>query len=127
MPMFGSRRTAFLLCLWMSLATIVGHAVIPHGSPVDRSRGSAFSFATSDVAIGAKRRAPAGKSKRAFGTSPEERQIAPGGAPGAAIVVRSSPGPIARTSVRAPSHESEDRLDSESRAIGYRSRAPPLA
>jgi len=50
---WGSRT--FLLALTL-LLTILGHALVPIGSPLARTTGSAFSASTADVSLGAARR-----------------------------------------------------------------------
>ncbi len=52
---FAPRTWLYLTCLWLLIATALGHAVAPVGSPLARTSGSAFSAATTDVAIGAPR------------------------------------------------------------------------
>ena len=54
-----ARTWLYLMCLWLSIATALGHAVVPAGSPLERGQGSAFSASTSDVALGASRTGPA--------------------------------------------------------------------
>lgn len=50
--------------LWLTLATVLGHALAPVGSPIARTSGSAFSASTHDVALGASRADPPAKAKR---------------------------------------------------------------
>ena len=52
---FAPRTWLYLACLWLSIATALGHAVAPVGSPLARTSGSAFSAATTDVALAAPR------------------------------------------------------------------------
>lgn len=60
-----ARRTwLFTLCLWLSLATVLGHALAPIGSPLNPRAGSAFSLSTSDVSLGAQRAGITAKFKR---------------------------------------------------------------
>ncbi len=60
-----ARRTwLFTLCLWLSLATVLGHALAPIGSPLKPRSGSAFSLSTSDVTLGAQRAGINAKLKR---------------------------------------------------------------
>lgn len=61
------RSWLYLACLWLSIATALGHAVAPVGSPLDPVSGSAFSASTTDVALAPARNAPA--VKRAFADS----------------------------------------------------------
>ena len=57
------RTWLYLACLWLSIATALGHAVVPAGSPLAKGSGSAFSVSTTDVALGPARTGPA-KVKR---------------------------------------------------------------
>ena len=60
-----ARRTwLFTLCLWLSLATVLGHALAPIGSPLTQKSGSAFSAATWDVSLGPARAGVNAKVKR---------------------------------------------------------------
>lgn len=52
---FAPRTWLYLACLWLLIATALGHAVAPVGSPLARTSGSAFSAATTDVALAAPR------------------------------------------------------------------------
>ncbi|MDQ8756827.1 hypothetical protein RCO27_11370 [Sphingosinicella sp. LHD-64] len=52
---FAPRTWLYLTCLWLSIATALGHAVAPVGSPLARTAGSAFSASTTDVALAAPR------------------------------------------------------------------------
>ncbi len=45
------RNQAWLVWLWLLLATIATHAVLPSGSPLARTAGSAFSATTIDVTL----------------------------------------------------------------------------
>lgn len=66
-----------LLAAWLLLMAIVGHAVLPVGSPFQRSTGSAFSITTVEVVTVPKRkqqdvaaqeaRAPDGSAQRESG------------------------------------------------------------
>lgn len=60
-----ARRTwLFSLCLWLSLATVLGHALAPVGSPLSPKSGSAFSAGTWEVSLGASRTGINAKLKR---------------------------------------------------------------
>lgn len=52
----AGRRSPWLVSLWLLFATIVFHAVVPTGSPLTRTAGSAFSATTSDVVLAPKRK-----------------------------------------------------------------------
>lgn len=58
------RTWLFLACLWLSIATALGHAVVPAGTPFEKNSGSAFSAWTTDVSLGPVRTAT-GLLKRA--------------------------------------------------------------
>jgi len=45
-----------MVTVWLLLATILVHALLPGGSPIRRTSGSAFSAATADVSLGPSRR-----------------------------------------------------------------------
>ena len=76
--MAPARRTwLFTLCLWLSLATVLGHALAPIGSPLKPRAGSAFSLSTSDVSLGAQRTGLNAKFKRSQAATAEEE----GGSP----------------------------------------------
>ena len=76
--MAPARRTwLFTLCLWLSLATVLGHALAPIGSPLKPRAGSAFSLSTSDVSLGAQRTGLNDKLKRSQAATAEEE----GGSP----------------------------------------------
>jgi hypothetical protein len=49
------RNRTFIISLWLLLAAILGHALIPVGSPFVRTAGSAFSTSTVDVSLGGAR------------------------------------------------------------------------
>lgn len=68
-----ARRTwLFSLCLWLSLATVLGHALSPVSSPLTPKSGSAFSASTSDVSLGAPRAGIHAKLKRGQAADEEE-------------------------------------------------------
>ena len=75
-PARGTR--AFALSLWILLATILGHALMPVGSPMARAAGSAFSASTADVALGTSRREAVSKMGEAL--EPPARISGPAGA-----------------------------------------------
>lgn len=62
---FARRTWLFSLCLWLSLATVLGHALAPIGSPLSPKSGSAFSASTWDVSLAAPRAGLNAKLKRA--------------------------------------------------------------
>jgi len=54
----------FAAFLYLSLATIFAHALVPSGSPLNRASGSAFDAFTWDVSLGPRRAAPPEKDKK---------------------------------------------------------------
>ena len=58
------RRTSHAL-LWLALAIIFTHALVPTGSPLRKSSGSAFNPFTAEVALGPKRADTPGKERHA--------------------------------------------------------------
>ncbi|QAY76039.1 hypothetical protein [Sphingosinicella sp. BN140058] len=44
-----------MMAFWLLLASILAHALLPVGSPLARTSGSAFSASTADVSLGASR------------------------------------------------------------------------
>ena len=68
------RSTINPMLVWLVLATIFVHALLPTGSPLLRTSGSAFSVTTMEVSL-----APSRKDKAA---EQEEHQRAPGESPG---------------------------------------------
>ena len=69
------RRWWGLLSLWLLLATALGHALIPVGSPLAKRSGSAFSAATFEVALSGSRpdaRADRLESKRTDPSDPPD-------------------------------------------------------
>lgn len=56
----------FVFSLWILLATILGHALVPVGSPMARTAGSAFSASTADVALGTSRREAGSRTGQAL-------------------------------------------------------------
>jgi len=58
------RTLLYTLCLWLSFATVLGHALVPVGSPLAKRAGSAFSTSTSDVSLGPSRAGTLAKIKR---------------------------------------------------------------
>lgn len=60
-----SRRSlVHLLSLWLSLVMVLGHAMAPAASPLNRTSGSAFSVGTVEVSLGPSRPGLAAKLKR---------------------------------------------------------------
>lgn len=66
------------LWLWLTLAAIFTHALLPLGPSLARQSGSAFSAQTSDVAISRSSRPQVQKSKAQPRAAPEERDLGNG-------------------------------------------------
>lgn len=119
---FAPRTWLHLLCLWLSIATVLGHAIAPVGSPLVRQSGSAFSAATTDVALGSVR-AGLAKAKR---TVIDENPGASGDldltalAESAAAVEPPAPG-------EPPAFRSTNSPASFPAAHGFHARAPPMS
>ena len=68
-----ARRTwLFTLCLWLSLATVLGHALAPIASPLAPKSGSAFSASTWEVSLGPVRAGVNARLKQAQGAPDDE-------------------------------------------------------
>ena len=115
-----------IAALWLILAVILGHALLPVGSPLSKASGSAFSAATFEVSLAPSRGESSqsltgreGDSSAGLGGSDPPRQPAvasqllfPGGKP--ALDAASKPG--AAVDVRRPSASTRP----------YAPRAPPI-
>jgi len=123
--MLGSARQSWthLGCLWLLLITVFAHAVIPTGSPLARSQGSAFSISTTDVSLAPKRRAEA---KGAPGpAAPDDALAGPHGPSGEAAVAASVAAlpPSRRSSGVRPAAPADAARPALAQA--NRARAPP--
>lgn len=121
------RRWTFLFCLWLSLATVFAHAVLPAGSPLARGQGSAFSIATTDVSLAPSRRNPTGTGKSVSrsldqpdAASGPDRPDPSAVGPAAAAL----PHPLPRASGLLP--QAPGRAGSRP-MLAFRARAPPTA
>ena len=126
--MKARRHRTYLICFWLSLVTVFTHAVLPLGSPLARSAGSAFSAFTADVSLVPSRRGQSGKLKKQLSMAAEDSlsatsievdpsaglpSIAPRGLdePRPSGVVRTTVGTVYLLHI----------------PVGFQSRAPPLA
>lgn len=119
---FAPRTWLYLLCLWLSIATALGHAVVPAGSPLDRGSGSAFSAATTDVSLGPSRigyakakRIEASGDEPGTGFGPDAPPLA-ASAPALPVPARVHPYPYPAPDQPAPSFPL---------SRGFDARAPP--
>jgi hypothetical protein len=126
--LFRPSRLMTLACLWLALATVLAHAVIPIGSPIARQSGSAFSMSTSDVALTPKRRTVPGESRRLLKAGASEAEFASTGtidhsAPRPALA---DPPEVAASSGRRLTSAGADPRERRTGA-GFHARAPPIA
>jgi hypothetical protein len=91
---FARRTWLFSLCLWLSLATVLGHALSPIGSPLSPRSGSAFSASTWDVSLGAGRTGINAKLKRGQTGSGDDNGPADPPDPLLAAAALSLPAPV---------------------------------
>lgn len=125
----GARRhSVFLIYVWLSIATVFAHAVVPLGSPVARISGSAFSASTSDVSLVPSRRGTAGKIKKQQSVGDEEF----GSETGTKLDPPAGPIPAAPQSpTRLASFvliiAADEILRLAHIPVGFQPRAPPLA
>lgn len=111
------------LAFWLLLLSILTHAVVPAGSPLQRISGSAFSATTAEVAIAPKRKSAASEQVnsglsdegRSEGAGAEDPPLLPSAAPASTswtarfetgpwpvVPFRPSEGGAAAFSARAP-------------------------
>lgn len=115
------------LFLWLSLATILTHALLPLGSPLVRGSGSAFSAYTSEVSLGS-RSAPA-KAKRQSGAlaepneSPDSGVVSADDLDGAPPAIAPPPDAVPRS--QRASQAPPPLLVLEPAASPFHARAPP--
>lgn len=122
-----ARRTwLFTLCLWLSLATVLGHALAPIGSPLAQKSGSAFSAATWDVSLGPARAGVNAKLKRGQ-ASPGEDEGGPPDLPVPALLASAPAVPQPSTGA-APFPAPAASVPTPFGADGhFHARAPPRA
>ena len=117
------RKWLGIFWLWLTLATVLGHAIAPVGSPIARTSGSAFSVSTDDVALGAARAEPPAKIKRVQDGAGDEFTAA-GDLAMLPVAVAAAPiDAAARLSFAAP----ESALPASTAYSSRRARAPPRA
>ena len=122
------RGWTFFACVWLSLATVIAHAVLPVGSPIARRSGSPFSITTNEVALGASRRAVPAKVKKLLTASSTDFDAAAGDARKSPIGLAAASAPAYRPPSTAGRHlcPALARPESAPRR-GFRARAPPSA
>lgn len=123
---FARRTWLFTLCLWLSLATVLGHALAPIGSPLSQKTGSAFSAATWDVSLGAPRAGVSAKLKRSQ-AAPDDNEGGPSPLPAPALLAAAATLPAPADSAFVPA--ADDGLPAIPFGIDgdFRARAPPRA
>jgi hypothetical protein len=114
------------MTLWLVMAAIFTHALLPTGSPVQRSAGSAFSASTIDVTTIPRRDADT-QDPRLEGAGDARAGTAPPDRPSEAFVVLP-----AAVSARLPRIGLDfarllDFPEHQLQASPYRARGPPLA
>lgn len=116
--------SAWLCWLWLLVATIAFHAVVPTGSPLVRTSGSAFSATTADVSLAPKRKdgsaqqnveLPDDGSGEPWTSDPEPKLLAQ-----PLVVYRLSPAPPSRAPPISPLN-----LVFSPPSSGLGARAPP--
>jgi hypothetical protein len=113
------------LALWLLLLSIFTHAVVPAGSPLVRTSGSAFSATTAEVAIPPKRNMPADEQAAPGGGSEGSSEGAGYGddpSKGLSVRAASVPWPAERTEPPYPAYPNRTQ---EGGAAPFSARAPP--
>jgi hypothetical protein len=120
-----TRRTWLnLSALWLSLAIVLGHALVPLAPSLHSRSGSAFSVFTTDVTLGPARGDDAAKARRA--TADRDRQLRhAGGDP--AIVPQTRQPSLPATPAAPPAETVPPRLAAQDSLRPYQARAPPRA
>ena len=115
-------------CLWLSIATVFAHAVLPVGSPLARASGSAFSASTLEVALGPSRRDGPAQLRKQLSLEADESDSAadapfdpPSGLLPSAAQSLAQPH-LAIAVLAAPATTGLGHIP-----VGYRSRGPPRA
>lgn len=123
----AARHRSFVLALWLCLATVLAHSVLPVGSPLAPRHGSAFSASTTDVALSPSRRQDQGKSDQ-FRVARDGGELSSSGsgASPALLAAFAQPRLALRTSEQFRFAVSATPLD-RVYVPGARPRAPPLA
>ena len=111
------------LALWFLLLSILTHAVVPTGSPLQRSSGSAFSATTAEVAIAPKRK-EAGRERAEAAGGDEGRSEGAGAGDPPLLLPAAAPFAPSGDAPRSPSIAGP-ALPAESGAAAFSARAPP--
>lgn len=120
-----TRRTWLnLSALWLSLAIVLGHALVPLGEPLHSRSGSAFSAFTSDVALGPERGDEAVELRRASADRDGQPSLSGGDAP--FLASASASFALASTPPR-PTEFRYPALAAQDAPRRYQARAPPRA
>jgi hypothetical protein len=120
---FARRTWLFSLCLWLSLATVLGHALAPIGSPLTQKSGSAFSASTYDVSLAAQRAGVSAKLKRAAWPADDDGTAGPAPALAAETYAFAPPARAGALALPAP----DAPLPLPRTRSGFDARAPPRA
>ena len=116
------------LFLWLSLAVILTHALIPLGSPLVRGPGSAFSAYTGDVSLGSRTAAKAKRQKTEQAKPPDvSTGVAIAIADAGGVIPPAPHGALAPTSAPAGSAPPRLELPAQAPHDAFRARAPPTA
>ena len=122
----AGRPWPFILFSWLTAATILAHALVPIGSPLARSAGSAFSASTTDVAVKpGKQRAPVDATCEARSPDGEVCESKGADAPALAqhwFAWHAPPGEASTSFAHAPPVPAHSP-----QAFAFRARAPPRA
>lgn len=118
-----TRRTWLSLsALWLSLAIVLGHALVPLAPSLHSRSGSAFSAFTTDVTLGPGRGDDAAKARRATNDREKQPRHA-GGDP--AIAAQAPHASLPPAPAAAPVKTPLPRLAAQDSFRPYRARAPP--
>lgn len=113
--------------LWLLLAAIGTHAMLPVGSPLARSSGSAFSAATADVSLGPQRRQVAGQAEFGQDLLANRGSGSSGGSDVPLLPLAAVFSPPLPVEPRASAPLPDDPFVESSATSAFRARAPPSA
>jgi len=114
----------YLGALWLALAVVLSHALVPLGPSLQSRSGSAFSAFTSDVALGPERGDEAVELRRAA----DDRDVQPAMSGGkAALILASLPASAPIAGAVQPRGTFLSLLASQASPQAYNARAPPRA
>ena len=120
------RQQTPLAALWLILAAIFAHALLPVGSPMDRTFGSAFSATTFDVSLAPRGEASTLLVQQETGSSAGLGGPDPALSPAAVLPTSGALSAFARAP--APASPAAPELRSPpARSKPYAPRAPPLS